>query len=206
MFSSPRAKRKRNRESFHSKSVRVWLNIVTSVNFQVAGQFKRLKENGAFFLPWKMLPRRLTIFIKPIGRFYFHRLPFGITSAPEIFQKRMTNLLNDQEGVSVIQDDIIVYGRTVAEHDVRLQQVLETTARSGLKLNSEKKCEIRKPKICFFGNVISKEGVNPDPEKAKAIQELPALQNVSELRQVLGLINYPGKFLTNLSHVICPMP
>ena len=116
----------------------------------------------------------------------------------------MTNLLKDQEGVAGIQDDIIVYGGTVAEHDARLQQVFETIARSGLKLN-EKKSEICKPKICYFGNVISKEGVSPDPEKAKAIQELPAPQNVSELRQVLGMINYLGKFLPNLSHVISPM-
>ena len=116
----------------------------------------------------------------------------------------MTNLLKDQEGVAVIEDDIIVYGGTVPEHDARLQQVFETIARSGLKLN-EKKCEICKPKICYFGNVISKEGVSPDPEKAKAIQELPAPQNVSELRQALGMINYFGKFLPNLSHVISPM-
>ena len=105
--------------------------------------------------------------------------------------------------MTVVQDDIIVYGGTVAEHDARLKQVFETIARSGLKLN-EKKCEICKPKICYFGNVISK-GVSPDQEKAKAIQELPEPQNVSELRQVLGMINYLGKFLPNLSHLISPM-
>ena len=69
--------------------------------------------------------------------------------------------------------------------------MFEMIPRSGLKLN-EKKCEICKPKICYFGNVISKEGVSLDPEKTKAIQELPAPQNVSELRQVLGMINYLG--------------
>ena len=56
-----------------------------------------------------------------------------------------------------------------------------------------------------LGNVISKEGVSPDSKKAKAIQERPASSNVSELRQVLGMINYFGKFLPNLSHVISPM-
>jgi len=119
----------------------------------------------------------------------------------------MTNLLKDQESVAAIQDDIIVYRRTVAEIDAVLQRVFETIAKSGLKLN-EKKCEIRKPKICYFGSVISEEGVSPDPEKAKAIQELPAPQNVQELRQVLGMINYLGRFLpnlVNLSHVISAM-
>jgi len=79
----------------------------------------------------------------------------------------MTNLLKDQDGVAAIQDDIIVYGRTEAEHDAVLQRVFETIVKSRLKLN-EKKCEIHKPKICYFGSVISKEGVSPDPEKAKA--------------------------------------
>ena len=73
---------------------------------------------------------RLTTFITPNGRFCFRRLPFGITSAPEIFQKRMINLLNDQEGEAAIQDDIIVFGRSVAEHDARLQQVFETIEKS----------------------------------------------------------------------------
>ena len=70
----------------------------------------------------------------------------GITSAPEIFQKRMDNLLKDQEGMAAIQDDIIVFGRSVAEQDARLQQVFTTTEKSGLKLN-ERKCEIRKPNL-----------------------------------------------------------
>ena len=118
---------------------------------------------------------RLTTFITPSGRFCFHQLPFGITSAPKIFQKRMANLLKDQEGVAAIQDNIIVFGRSVAEHDARLQQVFATIEKSGLKLN-EKKCEIRKPKICYFGNVVSEEGMSPVPDKVKAIQDLPASQ------------------------------
>ena len=106
--------------------------------------------------------------------------------------------------MAAIQDDIIVYGQTVEEHDARLQKVFVTIAKSEIKLN-EKNCEIRKPKICYFGNVISKEGVSPNPEKVRAIQELPAPKNVPELRQVLGWINYLGKFLPNLSDVISPM-
>ena len=84
----------------------------------------------------------------------------------------MTSLLKNQEGTAAIQDDIIVYGRSVSEHDKRLQEVFEIIAKSGLKLN-EKKCEIRKPKICYFGSVVSEQGVSPDPEKVRAIQELP---------------------------------
>jgi len=64
----------------------------------------------------------------------------------------MTSLRKDQEGTAAIQDDIIVHGRSVAEHDKRLQEVFNIIAKSGLKLN-ERKCEIRKPKICYFAQI-----------------------------------------------------
>ena len=84
--------------------------------------FSKLDASSSYWqIPSHPESSRLTTFITPSGRFCFRRLPFGITSAPEIFQKRMTNLLKDQEGVAVIEDDIIVYGGTVAEHDARLQ-------------------------------------------------------------------------------------
>ena len=166
--------------------------------------FSKLDASSGYWqIPLHLESSRLTTFITPSGRFCFRRLPFGITSAPEIFRKRMANLLKDQEGVAAIQDDIIVFGRSVAEHDARLQQVFATIDKSGLKLN-EKKCEIRKPKICYFRNVVSEEGMSPDPDKVKAIQDLPA-HNVPELRQVLGMINYLGRFLPNLSRVVSPM-
>ena len=156
-------------------------------------------SSGYWQIPLHPDSTKLTTFITPMGRFCFRRLPFGITSAPEIFQHRMTSLLKDQEGTAAIQDDIIVYGRSVEEHDKRLQEVFEIIAKSGLKLN-EKKCEIRKSKICYFGSVISEQGVSPDPDKVRAIQELPPPQNVSQLRQILGMINYLGRFLPNLDY------
>ena len=79
--------------------------------------------------------RKLTTFITPIGRFCFCRLPFGITSAPEIFQRQMSTLLKDHEGVVVVMDDILVYGATTEEHDRSPNAVLRTVKDSGLKLN-----------------------------------------------------------------------
>ena len=116
----------------------------------------------------------------------------------------MTEMLKDLEGADAIQDDIIIYGKSIPAHDRRLQEVFETIAKSGLKLN-KRKCEIRKSKLCYFGNVLSKDGMSPDPDKVKAIQELPPPQNVPELRQILGMINYLGRFLPQLSTVISPM-
>ena len=73
--------------------------------------------------------------------------------------------------------------------DVSLQIVFRTIAESALKLN-KKKCEIREPKICYFGNVITEKGLGPEPEKVIAFEELPVPKNVSELRQLLRMISY----------------
>jgi len=69
--------------------------------------FSKLDASGGYWqIPLHPESSRLTTFITSSGRFCFRRLPFGMTSASEILQKRMTNLLKDQEGVAAIQDDI----------------------------------------------------------------------------------------------------
>ena len=85
---------------------------------------------------------KLTTFITPFGRFYFKRLPFGLTSASEIFQRRMTELLEGIDGIVVTQDDILVSGGTMAEHDERLNKVLRVVSDAGLTLNLAKCAKI----------------------------------------------------------------
>ena len=75
---------------------------------------------------------------------------------------------------------------------------------SGLKLNKSK-CVFRVDEIKYFGHTISESGVSPDPDKVKAIIELKPHGNVTELRRVLGMINYLGRYLPNLSTVMKPM-
>ena len=97
--------------------------------------------------------RLLMTFITPFGRFCFKRLPFGISSAPEIFQRRMTELLGDIEGVQVIIDNILIHGRTMEEHGKRLEETLKLIEESVMKLNPGK-CEFRKSTIRYWAHFI----------------------------------------------------
>ena len=124
--------------------------------------------------------------ITPFGRYAFCRLPFGISSAPEIFQRKMSTLLEGLDGVEVIMDDILVHGRNREEHDARLNAVLMITNESGLKFN-RKKCVFRKTELTYFGHLIGDDGIKPDPERVEALLELSRPNNVSELRTVLGI-------------------
>ena len=170
-----------------------------------AQYFSKLDASSGFWqIPLHPESSKLTTFITPFGRFCFNRLPFGITCAPEIFQGLMTNLLKKEKGCEAIMDNIIVYGKSVEDHDENLHKTLQIIKESGLKLNKNK-CEFRKSTLNYFGHVLSADGVSPDPGKVKAIRELPAPTNVPELRQVIGMINYLGRFIPNLAAEIHPM-
>ena len=116
----------------------------------------------------------------------------------------MSIILEGIDGVVAYQDDIIIYGKDQQQHDQRLNVVLQKLKESGLALN-EKKCEYSKPSIVFLGHVISKDGTAPDPSKTKAIREMSPPTKVSELRSILGMIQYLGKYVPNLSDVLQPM-
>jgi len=83
--------------------------------------FSKLDANSGFWqIPLAEESKLLTTFITPFGRFCFNKLPFGISSAPEIFQRQMNEVLSGLPGVLCHIDDILVYGQDAAEHESRL--------------------------------------------------------------------------------------
>lgn len=87
--------------------------------------FLKLDANSGF---WQIKLFResalLTSFIIPFGRICFNQLPFGITSAPEHFQRRTLQLLDGVDSMVCLVDDILVCGKDQDEHDQRLEAVL----------------------------------------------------------------------------------
>ena len=106
-----------------------------------------------------------------IGRFYFKRLPYGIHSASEVFQKTVLSIISDIQGSANSQDDIAIWGKTLAEHDNRFRKVLLKLWESGLKLNKNKR-QFCKNSIVFLGHIISSEGIRVDPSKTDAITKM----------------------------------
>ena len=122
----------------------------------------------------------LTTFILPFGRFRYLRLPYGISSAPEHFQRKVKEILEGLEGVVCLVDDIVVYGTNQAIHDDRLRKVLHRLLENKVTLNA-KKCQFSRKQINFLGQQIDSNGVHPDPGKVKAISEMDPPKNVGEL-------------------------
>ncbi|KAK7093228.1 hypothetical protein V1264_007018 [Littorina saxatilis] len=167
--------------------------------------FSRLDARSGFWqIPLHEDSAKLTTFITPFGRYYMKRVPFGISSAPEIFQRIMTEILGDIEGVICCYDDIMLHSSTNEEHDKLLKQVFQRLKEVGLELN-EDKCEYKKTELKFLGHVISENGVRPDESKVEAIVKMKEPENVEELRRYLGMVNYLGRYVPHLSTVLQPL-
>ena len=114
----------------------------------------------------------------PFGRYSFKRLPYGIKSAPEVYQKLIAELIQDIEGCQSIVDDIMIWGKDAKEHDERLTKVLKRLNDNNLKPNKNK-CEFRKGKVSYVGHVLTSEGLKPDDEKVRAVKEMKKPENVN---------------------------
>ena len=183
------------------------LPTLEDIALKLAGStaFSTLDASSGFWqIPLETKSRKFTTFLTPFGRFCFCRLPFGITSAPEIFQRKMTELLDGIPGVEVIMDDVLVHGKDNAMHDESLSQVFNRIKQSGMRLNKSK-CKIRQPKLEYFGHIVDCNRVSPSADKVKAILELSPPEDVSELKRILGMITYLGKFLPDLTTIMKPI-
>lgn len=167
--------------------------------------FTKLDANSGYWqMPMARESVKLTTFITPFGRYSFERMPFGLCSSPEIFQKFMKEILCDLPGVLCVMDDILIWGKNAEELNHRTELVFDRLLENGVTLN-EDKCEIGVSETKFLGYFISKNGFKPDPDRIKAISQLKSPTNVSEVRAFLGMINQFAKFIPNLSERIRPL-
>ena len=132
------------------------------------------------------------------------RLCFGVKTAPSIFQATMDKMLSGLDHVFCYVDDVLIATNNLAHHLEVLRQVLNRFARYNVRLNKVK-CQFLKSETQYLGHQLSAEGISPLEDKVRAIQESPKPTNVSELKSFLGIINYYGKFVPNLSSHLSPL-
>lgn len=167
--------------------------------------FSKLDANSGF---WQVKlddkSKLLTTFVTPWGRFCFRRMPFGISSAPEFFQRAMEKILVGLDGVICLMDDILVYGKTASDHWDKLYKVMDRIEKSGMTLKKEK-CEFGCTEIKFLGHLVSRDGIQPDPDKIKAIMKINPPNSKREARRFTGMVNYVSKFSDKIAGICRPI-
>jgi len=167
-------------------------------------------RNGFWHVSLDEQSSLLTTFHTPFGRYRWTRMPFGICSAPEVFQRRMHELIEGLCGVEVVADDFVAIGRgdTLEEaskdHDKNLGALLLRCHERGVKLNAEK-IKFKMTEVPFIGHVATSEGLSIDPSKVLAIREMPTPTNVAAVQRLLGMAQYLSKFLPHLSDITKPL-
>ena len=150
--------------------------------------------------------RFLTTFWGPQCRYRWCRLPFGLCSAPEEFQRCLQSVMHGIDGVAVVADDILIFGKgdnmkeAQSQHDEALLWVLQRVREYNIKLNKDK-LQFHLPELVYIGHWVSAAGIKPDPAKVAAIKQMPVLKSVPDVRRFLGMCNYLARFIPKLSQV-----
>ena len=134
----------------------------------------------------------------------FTRMPYGVTSASAIFQRKLENALSTVPMTVVKIDDILISGTDEYDHLKNLSAVFDILSKLGLTLN-ENKCKFFQPEVEYLGFILHKTGIRANPDKIKSILAAPAPTNITELQSFLGGINYYGKFLPRMAHDAAPL-
>ena len=170
-----------------------------------AKYFTKLDASSGFWqIPLDDSSSYLCTFATPFGRYRFCRLPFGIKSAPEVFQKEILRHFGDLPGVVNFEDDLCVWSKTLEEHVERLKNVFERARKCGIKFN-RKKCEFAKIFLPYLGHILTQDGIKVDENKVFAIKNMPIPQNKEELMRFLGMVTYLTKFIPTMSTITAPL-
>ena len=169
--------------------------------------FSSLDLSSAFWqIPMDEASKDLTTFATPDGVWRYNRMPFGLVNGPAVFSRFIDGVLSDLKWsvCLVYMDDVLVHTRTMGEHVAALRAIFGRIDAHGLRFKA-KKCFICVDSVKFLGHVVSKAGISPDPDKTKAIRQMPVPRSKDAMRSALGLFGYYRKFVNGYSKIAHPI-
>ncbi|KAJ9519415.1 hypothetical protein QJQ45_023059 [Haematococcus lacustris] len=155
-------------------------------------------------IPAEDVPK--TAFSTPTGHYQYKVLCFGLTNAPATFQRVMNNIFQDLLGKSVLVylDDVLIMSRSLEEHFMHLEQVLQRLQMHKLFARLSK-CSFLRAMLKFLGHIVGKDGIAVDPAKVEAIHSWPVPKTLLALQGFLGAANYVRRFVLGFSMLAAPL-
>ena len=148
----------------------------------------------------------LTTFNMEFGRYQYTIMPFGITVAGDVFQRKLYQYFGKINEVIVIADDIMVVGKQQnnRDHDIALTNLLDAARKSNIHLNFDK-LHYKKTEVDFFGETYTTDSCKPVQSKVSVISEMPPPTCKKQVQSFIGMINYLSKFSARLSELAEPI-
>ena len=159
---------------------------------------------GYLQLPLASECRYLTAFVTHEGVWQFKSLPFGLATGPSAFHQVIRTILHGLDGCVSILDDILVYGRSMAEHDERLRRVLDRLVLHNATVRRDK-CIIGAAEVEFNGHHVSGTGVKPLLSNVAAILNIPVPVDARQLLRFVCTASYYMKFIPGFAALCEPL-
>ena len=145
-----------------------------------------------------------TAFSTPNGHFEFLVIPQGLKNAPAAFSRIMYELLGQLPFVEIYIDDITIHSSDYQSHLQHIKIVMDKLSIANLKINPSK-CTWFASSVKVLGHIVSKNGINMDSEKIKAVQQIPYCKTVKHVQSFLGLCGYYRRFVRNFAEIAQPL-
>ncbi|MCP3663191.1 MAG: RNA-directed DNA polymerase [Gammaproteobacteria bacterium] len=146
-----------------------------------------------------------TAFTSMFGLYEFKVLSFGLTNAPPSFQRLMDFVLAGLQFdcCLIYLDDILVVSKDIEQHLVDLEKVFARFRTHKLRLKG-KKCLFGCSSVPFLGFIVTKDGLKPDPEKVRAVMNMPTPTDQTGVRSFLGMASFYRRFIPNFAKIASP--
>ena len=132
------------------------------------------------------------------------RMPFGISSASEVMQKRNEQTFSDIVGVHIIADDMIIAASDEIEHDEIVRKVMQRERDKNIRFNRGK-VQYKVSSVTYMGHIAGADGLSVDPAKVEAIVRMPKPACKADLQRLLGMVRYLAVYIPNESAITAPL-
>ena len=149
--------------------------------------------------------KKLCTIVLPWGKYEYQKLPMGLCNSPDIFQEKMSTLMQDLEYVRTYLDDLLCLTKgDWNDHLSKLDTIFQRLSNAGLKVNARKSF-FGRSELEYLGYWITRDGIQPVTKKVEAIKNLATPKNKRELRHFIGMINYYRDMWIRRSEILAPL-